>query len=99
VTCLFKPPKTLTTPSVSALTNIVWIRLARIGRLFLFFLFLAHWIGCFWWALGVMELSEYPNEDRLLGSWLHRPNFVRPRPALSPPHPLSLSLLSPFADS
>jgi len=53
VSARFKPGKTLTSPPKG--TNVVAMRLMRISRLCIYFLLLAHWTGCFWWALGESE--------------------------------------------
>ena len=74
---MFKPDKA--ERAKTRTTNVVAIRIGRVVRMFTYFLFLAHWIGCFWWALGVSEMdldrtfsSDYARKK--LNVWQLRPN-------------------------
>ena len=87
-------------------TNTVLLRLERIGRLFVYFLFGTHWVGCIWWAIGVAELARlqteqgvdpstivnYTKMDLKVNSWLERPNY-KGLP-LNPTMPLGARYLS-----
>ena len=57
----FKPHRFFTRKNKS--TNIAFLRLAKVARLLFLFFFLAHWVGCVWWAIGTSELFAFPPMD------------------------------------